>query len=202
MGIIFDHYPEGGGELLTILKLADNAHDDGSHVYPSVQTVAEKTHQSPRTVQRHLQAMLENGWLVLTRKGGRGPGDSNEYRIPVELLPDNLPTRVTNCHPSKGSVRVTSSHKKGDKTPLKGDTAMSPEPSIEPSYLEPSAREARPRAVDKSKKQTRKTQDRWWETNDSMVTKAGKLGLNTHGLSSQELRRRINDKLNAQRMGE
>lgn len=86
VGMVFDHYPHGGNERLLAVKLADNAHDDGTSIYPSVATLAEQTCQSERSVQYQLKRMLEMGWLELVREargGGRGGGYGRprEYRI-------------------------------------------------------------------------------------------------------------------------
>lgn len=88
-GMVFDRYPEGGGEMLLALKLADNAHDDGTHIFPSVDTMAEKTRQSRRAVQYQLKRMRDSGWLLLVRaaRGGReSAGKPAEYRINPEWI--------------------------------------------------------------------------------------------------------------------
>ena len=59
MSQIFDRYPNGGGEMLLALAIADHAHDDGTHIYPSVSALAKKTRQSERTVQYQLRKMQE-----------------------------------------------------------------------------------------------------------------------------------------------
>ena len=51
MSMVFDCYPNGGGEMILALALADHAHDDGTSVYPSIESLMEKTRQSRRTVQ-------------------------------------------------------------------------------------------------------------------------------------------------------
>ena len=85
--MVFDRYPNGGGEMLLALALADHAHDDGTHIYPSVARLAAKTRQSARTVQYQLRAMESSGWLVLVNRGtgGRQAGGlmglPREYRI-------------------------------------------------------------------------------------------------------------------------
>ena len=58
---VFARYPNGGGEMLLALALADHASDDGTRVYPSVKALAEKTRQSERTVQYQLRAMEAAG---------------------------------------------------------------------------------------------------------------------------------------------
>lgn len=88
-GMVFDRYPEGGGELILALKLADNAHDDGTHIFPSIDTMADKTRQSRRAVQYQLKRMRESGWLILVKaaRGGReGAGRPAEYRINPEWI--------------------------------------------------------------------------------------------------------------------
>ena len=115
VGMVFDHYIGRGAELLLAVKLADNAHDDGTSIYPSVATLALQTRQSERSVQYQLKRMVEQGWLVLVKHasgGGRagGFGRPREYRIhkdwigahdsrvPVDQRPTWVPTPAT---PSK-----------------------------------------------------------------------------------------------------
>jgi len=87
-GMVFDRYHAGGGEMLLALALADHAHDDGTHIFPSVARLAAKTRQSERTIQYQLRAMQASGWLVLVNFGtggrlvGQGvAGRPREYRI-------------------------------------------------------------------------------------------------------------------------
>lgn len=140
MGLVWDHYPEGGGELLTALKLADHAEHDGSRIYPGIASLARFTKQSERTVQRHIQIMLASGWLEMVKEGGRGPASTTRYRMPIERIPVGA-SRVTNLHPYTETThrpptdlstepRVTPDADKGDIPDKKGDTAMSPEPSV------------------------------------------------------------------------
>lgn len=86
MTAVFDRYPHGGGEMLLALSLADHAHDDGTHIYPSVDSLSKKTRQSVRTVQYQLKSMLEAGWLVLTNEGDGRRGQHREYRISLDWL--------------------------------------------------------------------------------------------------------------------
>jgi len=136
-GLVWDYYPEGGGELLTMLRLADHAEHDGTRIWPSIAYTAALTRQSPRTVQRQIQAAIDNGWLVVLQEGGKGPGSTTRYRIPVERIPNGPGVRVTKCHPSRDLVdlRTTPDAEKGDTEREKGDTAMSPESSLKPTVL-------------------------------------------------------------------
>ena len=120
MSMIFDRYTNGGGEMLLALAIADHAHDDGTNIFPSVKSLANKTRQSERTVQYQLRSMEESGWLVLIadEKGGRGR--SREYAINPDWI--------------KGAK--TAPIIKGATDDIKGATAIAPESSI--TIIEPS----------------------------------------------------------------
>ena len=81
MTAVFDRYPNGGGEMLLALSLADFADDDGTRVFPSIKQLAEKTRQSERTVQYQLRRMEESGWLILVNSGNGGRNQRREYVI-------------------------------------------------------------------------------------------------------------------------
>lgn len=83
---IFKRYPNGGGEMVLALALADHAHDDGTHIWPSIGQLAKKTRQSDRTVQYQLRKMEESGWLILMNDGKGGRNMHREYRISAEWL--------------------------------------------------------------------------------------------------------------------
>lgn len=124
MSILWERYPAGGSELLLMLALADWADDDGNRIYPSVATLAKKVRQSERNVQRLLRKLVKSRLLEVVGSERGGSGRTTHYRIPVE--------RVTSLHPLLPE-RVTSRASKGDTQGQKGDIAMSPDPSVEPS---------------------------------------------------------------------
>lgn len=86
MTMVFDRYHNGGGEMLLALALADHSHDDGTHIYPSVKQLADKTRQSERTIQYQLRRMEESGWLILVNTGNGGRNLHREYRISPDWL--------------------------------------------------------------------------------------------------------------------
>jgi hypothetical protein len=63
-------------EEQVLTRLAQHAHDDGTHCYPSIPTLAKETGKSERAVQRHLQRLqdLELIRPVHDRRGGHAPG--------------------------------------------------------------------------------------------------------------------------------
>ncbi len=81
MTAVFKRYPNGGGEMILALALADHAHEDGTHVFPKIKGLAEKTRQSERSVQYQLRRMEEAGWLIRVSHGNGGRSSATEYRI-------------------------------------------------------------------------------------------------------------------------
>ncbi|AOY63413.1 helix-turn-helix domain-containing protein [Xanthomonas citri pv. glycines] len=118
-GMVFERYANGGGEMLLALALADHAHDDGTHIYPSIALLAAKTRQSERSVQYQLRRMEAAGWLILINDGlgGRGNGfkeggKTRQYRINPEWMKgaDIAPFQEGQCSTEKGA----------NSAPLKG----------------------------------------------------------------------------------
>lgn len=81
MGMVFERYPHGGGEMILALALADHSSDQGTGIYPSIASLAEKTRQSVRAVQYQLRGMEKAGWLILVNAGNGGRSQRREYRI-------------------------------------------------------------------------------------------------------------------------
>lgn len=81
MTMVFKRYPNGGGEMLLALALADHSNDQGTGIYPSIASLADKTRQSVRAVQYQLRGMEKSGWLELVNSGNGGRNQRREYRI-------------------------------------------------------------------------------------------------------------------------
>ncbi len=146
--MVFDRYPNGGGEMLLALALADHAHDDGTHIFPSIARLAEKTRQSERSVQYQLRRMEQSGWLVLVnsgiggRRSGFGEGGrTRQYRINPEWM------KGAEIAPfAKGAKKASEGCKTAQERVQngveKGATAIAPEPRATKSNQEqPSHRE-------------------------------------------------------------
>lgn len=143
MAEVFARYPNGGGEMLLALALADHAHDDGTSVRPSVRLLAEKTRQSERTVQYQLRNMEAAGWLHLVANAGGGRNTPREYRINPDWVkganPAPLPKGATDD--TKGCNQA---HERVQNNALKGATAAAPEPlNHQGTIKEPSRRGSR-----------------------------------------------------------
>ena len=146
--MVFDRYPNGGGEMLLALALADHAHDDGTHIFPSIARLAEKTRQSERSVQYQLRRMEQSGWLVLVnagiggRRSGFGEGGrTRQYRINPEWMKgaDIAPFAKG---AKKASEGCKTTQERVQNSVEKGATAIAPEPRATKSNQEqPSHRE-------------------------------------------------------------
>lgn len=76
------------GEKLVLLALADQANDQGTQCWPSVETIAKRSGQNSRTVRRALASLETKGHL--TRK--HRDGTSNQYHVHPchNVTPDKL----------------------------------------------------------------------------------------------------------------
>ena len=140
MTAVFDRYPNGGGEMLLALALADHASDDGTKVYPSVSALASKTRQSVRTVQYQLRRMEEAGWLILVGHGNGGRSMSSEYRISpdwlkgADIAPFSSEPKEPDSDPQKGADSAPFNSEKGAIHDTKGCNPLHPQGTIiEPS---------------------------------------------------------------------
>lgn len=117
--------------------ICDHAKDDGTGAYPSVAYLAWKCDLSERQTKRVLK-QLENVNLIARvayAKGGRGR--SPLYRVNLSAGMMKPPFQPT----SKGDIAMSpfpvskgdiSSRKRVTSRSQKGDTQMSPQPSVEP----------------------------------------------------------------------
>lgn len=129
MSMVFERYPNGGGEMLLALSLADFAEDDGTRVYPSIKQLAEKTRQSERTVQYQLRKMEEAGWLILVNSGNGGRNQRREYVISPQWIKgaDIAPVQST-------TVKGATDDVKGANDSIKGCNGLHPHiPTNNPS---------------------------------------------------------------------
>lgn len=141
MTMVFDRYPNGGGEMLLALSLADFAEEDGTRVFPSIKQLADKTRQSERTVQYQLRKMEDSGWLILVNSGNGGRNQRREYVISPEWIKgaDFAPLKRVQSATEKGATDGI----KGANDDKKGCNGLHPHiPVIEPSIptKEPSPR--------------------------------------------------------------
>lgn len=77
-------------QKLVLLKLADNANDEGI-AFPAIRTVAAYCSISLRTAQRVIQKLSDTGFIGIEKRfRGDGSQSSNRYRLRPDLGGDNL----------------------------------------------------------------------------------------------------------------
>jgi Helix-turn-helix domain len=129
---------------LVLLAYADHARDDGTHIFPSVARIAEKTGLSRRWVQILTHELAQAGLLI---NDGRGPRGQNRWRIGLPSsgastpLPSAAVTAAPNLNPGTAaqsaspatgasSSPVHSSASWGEVHLTPGANPTSPEPSL------------------------------------------------------------------------
>jgi hypothetical protein len=89
MSLVFENHELSSTEKLIMLALADHANDEGKSIYPSQITVSRKTGLARGTVNRHVQSLIDNGFLW--DKGYRiDKSNVLELEINVKRLAENV----------------------------------------------------------------------------------------------------------------
>lgn len=146
---------------LILLGYANHAHADGTAAWPSVETIAAYADCTARTVQRHLRALVDEGFmregdqgLISHLRADRRPTVYNVAMSEEQRLGWATEQRGDIETPRDESDRGDTAERRGDagdadgvtSVTERGDAAMSPEPSLnrpeEPSK-EPSGRAGR-----------------------------------------------------------
>lgn len=100
-------------DKMILLAMSDYASDTGDSIFPSIETLSEKTSLSDRAVQLSISRLIEAGFLLKQEGGGRH--NTNKYKIVVDRL--------------KGARRSPLKIEKGERGSQKGESG-SPDPSI------------------------------------------------------------------------
>jgi Helix-turn-helix domain len=88
MTLVWKYAPVADTELTLMLAMADFAHADGSSIFPSQVTLAQRIRKSQRQTRRLLRDLANMG---LIEKTGEMPDHRYIYRIKVEaLLPPDI----------------------------------------------------------------------------------------------------------------
>lgn len=148
MSQLFKAHLGSTGRKMLAVRLADFADDDGKGIWPTVGRLARETELSERTVQRTLAEFVDEGLLIVVKKGGSRPGEGTRYDFNMAVLA-RLPSSKSvadGCHGVTHDTvtPVTPATATGDTDDSYGchrDTQTVIEPPIEPSERE-GAREA------------------------------------------------------------
>lgn len=86
MARVFSKSQATGIEKFVLISIADNAWDDGTNAWPSVNRICYKTGLGRRTVQRAINTLIEMGELERIER----PGHSNMFNVLItDEWPDN-----------------------------------------------------------------------------------------------------------------
>jgi len=78
--LVWSRYPNGAGQLLLALALADQCTDSGEYIAIDIARLAKKTRQAEATVRTQLRDMADAGWLE------QMDGGSKAFRISATWL--------------------------------------------------------------------------------------------------------------------
>ncbi|MQV98596.1 helix-turn-helix domain-containing protein [Sinorhizobium medicae] len=165
MSQLFKAHLGSTNRKMLAVRLADFADDDGKGIWPTVGRLARETELSERTVQRILSEFVDEGLLIVRKKGGWKPGEGTRYDFNMSALGRLQAAKVAveGCHGVTHDTvtPVTAATGTGDTDDAEGchgDTQTVIEPPIEPSDLREGAREAEgqesqtetPQSIDKA----------------------------------------------------
>jgi DNA-binding MarR family transcriptional regulator len=119
---IWNNSLTNGNDRLVLLYLADQASDDGTNSFPSIQTLAQKCNVDKDTVRRVLNRLEAAGEILIERPEHQGRGWFNRYTLvlgrPVELVRE-LADKARDLRPFAGRTpqtrnRGTDRHQPGE----------------------------------------------------------------------------------------
>jgi len=73
-------------QKLLLMRMADFAHENGTNVYPAIETVAEDMGASRRQTQYAIKSLESCSLVNRIRSGGKGNKNTNQWNINTELL--------------------------------------------------------------------------------------------------------------------
>jgi hypothetical protein len=114
----------GPAELMVMLALADWADDKGSNIYPSMETLAQKSRQCKRNLRYILKDLEARGFISIEENRGRNK--TNRYQVNMQRL--QVLTAPENMQPEAENMQNrTGKHAKSDTKTCK---AFAPNTSV------------------------------------------------------------------------
>lgn len=145
MNAVWAYADCSGSELLILLALADFSDDNGENIYPSMQTLAQKSRMSDKQARRVVQNLVKLELIEIVEQGGwqRGRNRSNSYRI-----------RLENIIRGTDNLGVPPSHPREYGTPAHDSTVLPPAGDDPPykHHTKPPSEQLRPTNGRKRKK--------------------------------------------------
>lgn len=79
-----------GIETAVYARMALYASEDGTNIYPGLNTLVAELKFSKSTIQRTIKALLDKKRIVLIKQGNSQTHKANEYKINLSLLPRHV----------------------------------------------------------------------------------------------------------------
>ncbi|MBD9571740.1 helix-turn-helix domain-containing protein [Ensifer sp. ENS08] len=149
MSQLFKAHLGSANRKMLAVRLADFADDEGKGIFPTISRLSVETELSERTVQRMLASFVDEGLLLVVKKGGNRPGEATRYDFNMPAI-NRLPLAkavAEGCHGVTHDTvtpvsTATAMGDTDDNYGCHGDTQTVIEPPIEPLERE-GAREER-----------------------------------------------------------
>ena len=90
VGLVLEHYPGSGNELLLAIVVADESDHNGGNIRATIPLLARLSRQTEQSVRRLFRKMEESTWLQCLERSTGGRGRPSEYCINPEGV--KLPT--------------------------------------------------------------------------------------------------------------
>lgn len=130
--------PVGGSRKVVLIGLANHAHPDGTDAYPSLDTLATYAHCERSTARRAVNSLEAAGWIVAA---GTGPHGTRRFRLRLDRREHEPPPREGGGKtPPVDGTPMAPATGGGSTGARRGVAPTPPEPSIEPSMEERTAR--------------------------------------------------------------
>ncbi len=117
--------------LGVFMAIARSANSSTGIAWPTQETIGERVQLQPRAVRRHINRLIEDGWITVVRKaqGGEGrAGVPNMYKLKVPSEADEKKPDEDAQETSKSPARVvpmTASRPQERRSfPLQGDSGF------------------------------------------------------------------------------
>lgn len=131
---VLDNSEAPGNDRLVLIAIADEADDDGTNSYPSIDRIARRARVNKRTTMRALERLEETGELVVQRPEVQGRGHHNRYGVVMGRDPEEVLALV-----QKGDTLAGSAVEERRGKARKGAPMSAPDPQTHEPVGDPSA---------------------------------------------------------------
>lgn len=134
VGLVLEHYPAGGGELLLAIALADEADHNGGNIRATLPLLARLSRQSEQHVRKLMRKMEQAAWLVCAERSPGGRGKPSSYRIAQDWI--SLPVGWAAPKP-ESNARVSAAKPETNPNLMRGFRGSKPESNARVSGVAP-----------------------------------------------------------------